>query len=75
MPLYEYLCDDCGDVTETLRSMATADDAIACEHCGSKKTHRTHSVFAAASTDSASGAPGEACERCESSGGCPFRDG
>jgi len=53
MPMYEYVCEDCQKITEALRPMAQADDAIACQHCNSRKTHREHSVFAAAGTGSA----------------------
>ena len=47
MPVYEYECEKCGQVTEALRKMSEADATIACEKCGSEKTHRNHSVFAA----------------------------
>jgi putative FmdB family regulatory protein len=32
MPVYEYLCDDCGPVTD-LRPMAECDDPRACPRC------------------------------------------
>jgi putative FmdB family regulatory protein len=47
MPVYEYMCEKCEKVTESLRRMSDADQTMICEHCGSDKTHRTHSVFAA----------------------------
>ena len=46
MPIYEYQCQQCGHVTEALRRMDEADEAIACEACGSEQTARGHSVFA-----------------------------
>jgi len=67
MPMYEYLCEDCHQVTEALRSMAQADDAIACQHCQSTKTHREHSVFAAAT----SGATGRSSSLPVAGGCCP----
>lgn len=52
MPIYEYQCEECGHVTESLRRMSEADESQACESCGSKKTQRQHSVFAAGSGES-----------------------
>jgi len=66
MPMYEYRCDDCQGVTELLRSMSTADDAAACETCGSTKTRRVQSVFAACG----SGAPAAGGAGHAHSGGC-----
>jgi putative FmdB family regulatory protein len=56
MPIYEYVCQQCGKVTEALRRMQEADAAIACEHCGSEQTCRDHSVFAAGSDTGSAGA-------------------
>lgn len=47
MPIYEYECEQCRHVTESLRKMADADAPLTCECCGSEKTRRAHSVFAA----------------------------
>jgi putative FmdB family regulatory protein len=33
MPVYEYLCDDCGSFTQ-MRPMAECDLPSDCEHCG-----------------------------------------
>ncbi|MAE67127.1 MAG: FmdB family transcriptional regulator [Phycisphaeraceae bacterium] len=64
MPVYEYECNDCGKITETLRRMNEADEKIACTHCGSTKTARTHSVFATGTTnDAPSMGPGP-CGTC-----------
>jgi putative FmdB family regulatory protein len=46
MPIYEYVCEDCGATTESLRKMADADTAVACERCGSARTRRVQSSFA-----------------------------
>ena len=72
MPIYEYLCEACGQKTEALRKMSDADAPIVCEHCGGEKTKRAHSVFAAGGGESGDmplpmgGGPG--------SGGCPCGD-
>lgn len=39
MPIYEYRCDDCAEVTSARRSVAELSDPLACEHCGGS-THR-----------------------------------
>ncbi len=56
MPIYEYICSKCEKTTEALRRMSEADEPIACEHCGSKKTKRAQSVFAASGTSAGTGA-------------------
>lgn len=35
MPLYEYQCSACGNVTEELRSIDNRDDRLVCKKCGS----------------------------------------
>lgn len=64
MPVYEYRCDDCRELTEALRRMADADDPQPCEHCGGETTQRVHSVFAAGASEADAGF--EACPP----GGC-----
>lgn len=44
MPLYEYICRDCGKSFELLVSASTKP---VCEFCGSKKIEKQMSVFAA----------------------------
>jgi putative FmdB family regulatory protein len=66
MPIYEYECEKCGHVTETLRTMSQADEPLACEDCGSGKTHRLQSEFAAGGSKQAGAAmpPMGGCGRC-----------
>jgi putative FmdB family regulatory protein len=68
MPIYEYECQKCSHVTEALRPMKDADEAIACESCGSTKTRRAHSVVSVGSGSSSdAGAcplPMGGCGRC-----------
>src|SRR3972149_4994754 len=49
MPIYEYVCLDCGEKFDALRSMAQADAPIGCRACEGEHTSRTISVFAAVS--------------------------
>jgi putative FmdB family regulatory protein len=44
MPIYEYVCLDCGERFETLRLMRDADMPIACSSCDSEHTTRKVSV-------------------------------
>lgn len=67
MPVYEYECSDCGQVTEVIRSMSQADAPLACGSCGASKTKRKHSIFAAHSghggaLDTSADVP--PCQRC-----------
>ena len=36
MPIYEYRCAACGEVSAALRKIAQAKDPISCESCGGK---------------------------------------
>ncbi len=65
MPIYEYQCESCGEVTEALRSMSAADEPCVCEACGSKKTKRLQSEFAAGGSKSNQPSlPMGGCGRC-----------
>lgn len=44
MPIYEYICHDCGKSCELIVSASTKP---VCEHCGSKNIEKQLSVFAA----------------------------
>jgi putative FmdB family regulatory protein len=49
MPIYEYVCKDCGHEFETIRMMKDADKVIPCKKCMSENTLRAISVFYAKS--------------------------
>ncbi len=49
MPLYEYICLDCGRSFDALRSMKDADKPIKCDKCQSENTSRQLSLFFASS--------------------------
>jgi len=44
MPLFDYLCPDCGQTSEIL--MTAAAEAPVCPACGSQDAERLFSVFA-----------------------------
>jgi putative FmdB family regulatory protein len=70
MPIYEYLCGECGNRFEILRSISEADSPILCKICQSSKTSRTVSVFFAQSGSRViAGGNGGGCAGC-SSGSC-----
>jgi len=64
MPIYEFKCDDCGEVTTEFRRIGDTLPA-ACEKCGSKNTQKIMSAFS--SGKSASGSGGSV--GCGTSGG------
>ncbi len=46
MPLYEYVCQDCGQPFEKLVPMSKADAPHPCPSCASEQTQRQVSAFA-----------------------------
>jgi putative FmdB family regulatory protein len=76
MPIYEYVCTDCGTRFDTLRSMRDADLPIPCKQCDGEHAIRVISVcysqtagraFASAGTSAGNGGGG--CVGC-SGGSC-----
>ena len=53
MPLYEYVCDECGAKFEIRRSIADRDAATPCPECGGQEVPRVCSVFARVGASSA----------------------
>jgi putative FmdB family regulatory protein len=64
MPLYEYVCSDCGTEFDTLRPMRMSDAPIVCEHCGGEHTQRKLSVFFAQSEGQALAGGSAGCGSC-----------
>ena len=73
MPIYEYLCKDCGVRFEELRSIKDADSPVHCKACQSNQTQRTISVFfaqsgsqiiAGGSSGGCAGCAGGYCSTC-----------
>jgi putative FmdB family regulatory protein len=73
MPLYEYICEDCGKHFDALRPIKDADKSIPCQSCQGKKTKRLISVFNAHSggriikgsgSNSCAGCAGGSCSSC-----------
>jgi len=70
MPIYEYICKDCGARFEILRSIKDADAIIPCKSCQGSQTQRALSVFFAQSGSKiVAGGNTSGCAGC-SSGSC-----
>ncbi|MHC1741193.1 MAG: FmdB family zinc ribbon protein [Anaerolineaceae bacterium] len=75
MPTYVYLCQECGNRFEALRSMRDSDAPIACKTCRSENTHRcltacnvntnsTGSSSISSNTSGCGGCHGGSCSSC-----------
>jgi putative FmdB family regulatory protein len=64
MPIYEYVCDDCGAQYEALRPMKDADSPISCKNCESRKTKRAISAFFAQSNGRVIAGDSGGCGSC-----------
>ena len=64
MPIFEYLCKDCGRHFETI--VPRYDSPADCIHCNSENVEKQLSVFAVAGGESRelSSAPEGGCGRC-----------
>lgn len=62
MPVYEYVCTECGDRFERLVGYADAD-GVFCERCGSRNVRRLVSLIAAPR-------PARSSARCGCGGAC-----
>jgi putative FmdB family regulatory protein len=69
MPIYEYVCLDCGQRFELIRAMKDADASIACKQCESLHTSRMLSLFNAQSGGRIVAGGNTSCASC-SSGAC-----
>jgi putative FmdB family regulatory protein len=54
MPIYEYLCDDCGTAFEKLVMRTSQKDEVACPSCGEHHVSQQYSSFAAHANGSSS---------------------
>ena len=68
MPIYEYLCEDCGETFEKMVRFSEADLAPACPKCTSKDTHKKMSRIASLNASSA-GSTSSSGSSCGSRGG------
>ena len=66
MPIYEYVCEDCGSKFEKL--VRRTGDAVECPSCGKDHLKQQLSVFAAHANTGGQAAP---APMCPSGGMCP----
>jgi len=65
MPIYEYICEDCGTEFDSLRTMQDADRPITCKKCEGTHTRRVISVFYAQSSGrNITGSSTSGCSHC-----------
>jgi putative FmdB family regulatory protein len=62
MPIFEYVCSDCGETSEILLTSTT--DLVKCTSCGSRKLKKLLSAHAGISGSSASHMPGPGDTAC-----------
>jgi putative FmdB family regulatory protein len=72
MPIFEYLCDDCGTKFEKLVRNGASKDVL-CPSCGESHVTTQLSTFAAHARGSTREAAGEGLPSC-ASGMCPTPD-
>ena len=66
MPIYEYVCLECGTRFEALRLMSDADAPMKCNQCQSEHTSRLLSLFYAQSGGKVvAGNSGNTCATCD----------
>ena len=51
MPVYEYICKECGNKCELSRHFYDSDEALACPVCGKKAMEKQFSIFSAIGFD------------------------
>jgi len=67
MPLYEYICPDCGACFDALRAMSQADAPVSCPECGEMNGSRKISLFAAVGSEGVVAGSGSSCGSCTAS--------
>ncbi|PKO15002.1 MAG: hypothetical protein CVU39_13085 [Chloroflexi bacterium HGW-Chloroflexi-10] len=71
MPLYEYICNDCGQPFEKMLRFSEADQVPVCPMCSGANTRKRISLFASSGT--ASNTASSAGSSCSSSPTSRFR--
>src|ERR1035437_113056 len=68
MPIYEYLCADCGSKFEKLVRRSADADSLVCPSCGQKHLQQEYSTFSARANGESKSAE---MPSCPSGGRCP----
>ena len=68
MPIYEYRCNQCGEISELLVGVSSGREILTCKYCGSSDLNKILSVSSFTVADSGR-VPGATCcgrtERCD----------
>jgi len=69
MPLYSYICKDCGEKFDLLIGVSSRNPELRCKKCGSKNIEKTFAAFkvggpGARSTSSGPSCPTGTCPTC-----------
>jgi len=67
MPIYEYVCKDCGNHFEVIKPISAADEKTNCPKCSSTQVRRLISVVNAFSSGKSITSKGNSCSGCSSS--------
>ena len=61
MPVYEYVCDECGERFEVFVRSPTKKGVYTCPHCGSEEVHKAISLFGVGGATRSTGASAASC--------------
>jgi putative FmdB family regulatory protein len=64
MPIYEYICRDCGKRCECLFLNRRDQNSAACSHCGSRNVERIFSTFGLGGGKGEAGSSDSSCRAC-----------
>ena len=67
MPVYTYICKDCGEKFDLLIGVISEKAELKCKKCNSKNIEKTLGTFSVRGSDSKSGSSGSSCP----TGTCP----
>lgn len=73
MPIYEYVCNECGSEFERMVRFSEADRPQECPRCGSDQTHKQISTIASRLTGASAGTASYSSASSCSSSGSHFR--
>ena len=61
MPIYSYICKNCGEKFDLLVGVTSEKAELKCKKCGSKKIEKTFSSFSVGGSEGKSSSSGEIC--------------
>jgi len=67
MPVYTYICKDCGEKFDLLIGVSSEKVELKCKKCGSKDIEKALTTFSVRNSGSSSGSSGPSCP----TGTCP----